>query len=203
MEREERIERTRQGRFVDEPLPSFCEWVAHPDVPSPAGGTVIAGCAAMVTSLCELIVRVTRNRLERRGESVEELEALLTDAHKLRDRLLDYGEGDVYEAQKIIQGQRAACVRKDVGSPAKIAGTVVKILRIADQVAPQVRPALYSDLRVVAYIAHAGVYGITEICYANIRLAGGADDELMNRIAKWRQEADELRDRICMNTSAV
>ncbi|MGZ4112496.1 MAG: cyclodeaminase/cyclohydrolase family protein [Tumebacillaceae bacterium] len=201
------MNRTRKGRFVDEELPALCDWVAHPDVPSPAGGTVVASCAALVTALTELIVRVTRNRVERQSAGgavlsveVAELDKLLAEANALRTRLLDYGEGDVYEAQKIIQGERAACVRKDVGSPAKIAGTIVKVLRIVEQVAAHVRPALYSDVRVAAYLAHAGVYGITEICYANIKLAGGADDALMERIERWRQEATDLRDRICART---
>lgn len=203
---------TRQGRFVDEAVPSLCDWVAHPEVPSPAGGTVVATCAALATALTELIVRVTRNRVERQASKpsqgevpaptveVAELDKLLQEANVLRIRLLDYGEGDVYEAQKIIQGERNACVRKDVGSPAKIAGTVVKVLRIVDEVSKHARPALYSDVRVAAYLAHAGVYGITEICYANIKLAGGADDALLERIERWRQEATELRDRICART---
>lgn len=193
--------RTRHGRFVDEPFPNLCEWVAHPDVPSPAGGTVVAACSALAASLTELLARVTRNRLLKQGAAEDSAEALqleqmLQEAHALRDRLLDYGEGDVYEAQKIIQGQRNACVRKDVGSPAKIAGTIVKLLRLVDGMAPLVRPALHSDLFVVTHLAYAGVMGITEICYANIKSGGGGDDVLMERIDGWRRQATEYRDRI-------
>ncbi|TCP58127.1 formiminotetrahydrofolate cyclodeaminase [Tumebacillus sp. BK434] len=193
--------RTRTGRFVDEPFPNLCDWVAHPDVPSPAGGTVVAACSALAASLAELILRVTKNRLDKKGERTERVDELLTEAAALRVRLLDYGEGDVYEAQKIIQGERNACVRKDVGSPAKIAGTIVKVLRLGNELAPMVGIALHSDVRVIAYLAHAGVMGITEICYANIRLAGGADDELMARIERWRTEAAELRDSILSRTT--
>jgi formiminotetrahydrofolate cyclodeaminase len=200
------MNRTRQGRFVDEKLPMLCEWVAHPEVPSPAGGTVVATCAALAAALAELIARVTRNRLEKRNEggaattAIAELDAALTELSSIRARLLDYGEGDVYEAQKIIQGQRAACVRHDIGSPAKIAGTIVKLLRLTDGLASQVPRHLYSDLRVVAYLAHAGVMGVTEIALANIRSAGGADDKLLERIERWRQDAGEFRDRILMHT---
>ncbi|ASS74203.1 hypothetical protein CIG75_03845 [Tumebacillus algifaecis] len=193
--------RTRKGRFVDEPFPNLCDWVAHPEVPSPAGGTVVAACSALAASLAELLLRVTKNRLHKRGEGTEGIDQLLTEAAELRVRLLDYGEGDVYEAQKIIQGERAACVRKDVGSPAKIAGTIVKVLRLTKELAPQVGSALHSDVRVIAYLAHAGVMGITEICMANIRFAGGADDKLMTRIERWRHEATELRDEILSRTT--
>ncbi|HEU4965803.1 MAG TPA: hypothetical protein VFV52_18490 [Bacilli bacterium] len=229
---------TRQGRFVDEPFPNLCDWVSHPEVPSPAGGTVVASCAALAASLTELLARVTRNRLERKmtasrsaelqrrqadgdGETgltsgqervlagegayavdgvdeqeVARIEQLLTEARQVRDRLLEYGEGDVYEAQKIIQGRRAACVRKDVGSPAKIAGTIVKLLRLVDGLAPSVRPALHSDLFVVTYLAYGGVLGITEICLANVRSSGDEDEKLVERIEGWRRQAKEYRDRI-------
>ncbi|MFD2169797.1 cyclodeaminase/cyclohydrolase family protein [Tumebacillus lipolyticus] len=195
------MERTRSGRFVDEPFPSLCDWVAHPEVPSPAGGTVVAVCSALITALSELIMRVTKNRRHRDGAETESIDLLLSEAAALRARLLDYGEGDVYEAQKIIQGERAACVRKDIGSPAKIAGTIVKILRMTDRLAPLTNKALHSDVRVIAYLAQAAVMGITEICYANISHAGGADEELQARIERWRQEATELRDQILSRTT--
>jgi len=187
---------TRKGRFVDEPLTNLCEWVAHPTAPSPAGGTVAASCGALTAALTELITTVTRNRLAKKGEPVEQVEAWLQEAGEIRTRLLDYGEGDVYEAQKIIQGNRNACVRKDVGSPAKIAGTIVKLLRLTDQLVTLTPVHLHSDLRVVAYIAHGCVMGITEICYANIQSADGADPLLLERIERWRQDATDYRDRI-------
>lgn len=191
------MERSRQGRFVDEPLPSLCDWVAHPQVPSPAGGTVVASCAALLSALSELIVRVTR---EKKGADAVLFDPLLAEVQELRTRLLDYGEGDVYEAAKIIKGELAVCVRKDVGSPAKIAGTIVKLLRVVENVAAHAKRALYSDVRVVAYMGHAAVYGITEIALANIRMAGGADDLLLQRIESWRLEATELRDGILART---
>ncbi|MCX7569248.1 cyclodeaminase/cyclohydrolase family protein [Tumebacillus sp. DT12] len=190
------MNRIRQGRFVDEPMPSLCDWIAHPDVPSPAGGTVVALCAALSASLLELITRVTRNRLEKKGEGVADLDQRLAEILALRQTLLDYGEADVYEAQKIIQGERAACVRHDVGSPAKIAGHIVKLLRQTDELTPHVPVHLHSDLRVVAFLGHAAVMGITEIALANIRSAGGADDKLLARIDTWRDQATLCRDRI-------
>lgn len=208
------MKRARQGRFVEEPLPSLCEWVAHPDVPSPAGGTVVAACGALVTALAELILRVSRNRRERRrGDGSEvfsetgvtddvcaQLDSLLEEAAALRAKLLEYGEGDVYEAARIIQGERAACVRKDVGSPAKIAGTLVKLLRLTESAAEHVPAGLLSDLRVVAHMGHAAVFGITEIALANINSAGGGDDVLLARIERWRQEATSWRDRLLART---
>jgi formiminotetrahydrofolate cyclodeaminase len=190
------MNRTRHGRFVDETVPSLCDWVAHPDVPSPAGGTVTAVCAALAVSLLELITRVSQSRLAQKGEPTDDLEQKLAEARALRDTLLTYGEGDVYEAQKIIQGQRAACVRHDVGSPAKIAGTVVKLLRLTDELAAKVPTHLHSDLRVVAFLGHGAVMGITEIALANIQSAGGADDKLLERIERWREQATQYRDRI-------
>lgn len=187
---------TRKGRFVDEPLPNLCEWIAHPAVPSPAGGSVVASCAALTAALTQLIITVTRNRFVKKGQPVDELDAWLQEATELRARLLDYGEGDVYEAAKIIQGDRNACVRKDVGSPAKIAGTVVKLLRLTDSLVKLVPVHLHSDLRVVAYVAHGSVMGITEIALANIHAAGGADPLLLERIERWRQDATQYRDRI-------
>jgi formiminotetrahydrofolate cyclodeaminase len=187
---------TRKGRFVDEPLPNFCEWIAHPHAPSPAGGTVVASCAALTAALTQLIITVTRNRFVKKGQPVDQFDAWLVEATELRHRLLDYGEGDVYEAQKIIQGERNACVRKDVGSPAKIAGTIVKLLRLTDELVQLVPVHLHSDLRVVAYVAHGSVMGITEIALANIHAAGGADALLLERIERWRQDATNYRDRI-------
>lgn len=204
--------RTRNGRFVDEPLPQLADWVAHPDVPSPAGGTVTACCAALAASLTELIARVSQNRVtqkmaDQQGVASPELEAksrelerVLQEAHELRERLLEYGEGDVYAAAKIIQGDLAACVRKDVGSPAKIAGTTVKLLRLLDGLAENVPVKLHSDLRVVMYLAHAAVYAICEIAEANIRMAGGADEALQERIDLWRQTATDYRDRVIAQT---
>ncbi|KEO81787.1 cyclodeaminase/cyclohydrolase family protein [Tumebacillus flagellatus] len=195
--------RTRAGRFVDEPLPELCDWVAHPEVPSPAGGTVIACCGALAASLAELIARVARNRLERKGQTgseIVEIEQLLSEAGALRVKLLEYGEGDVYAAAKIIQGDLAACVRKDVGSPAKIAGTTVKLLRLLDGLGPKVPKSVHSDLRVVTFLAHAAVFGICEIAEANIVLAGGADDLLQERIDRWRMEANDYRDRVLAQT---
>lgn len=209
--------RTRHGRFVDEPLPQLCDWVAHPDVPSPAGGTVTACCAALAASLTELIARVGHNRYAKRAAALEgaadpqaeetpeqqglrEMDRVLAEANAIRAKLLEYGEGDVYAAARIIQGDLAACVRKDVGSPAKIAGTTVKLLRLLDGLAARVPKALHSDLRVVTYLSHAAVYAICEIAEANIRLAGGADEALQERIDRWRQEADDSRDRVLMQT---
>ncbi|MBL0385832.1 cyclodeaminase/cyclohydrolase family protein [Tumebacillus sp. ITR2] len=192
--------RSRAGRFVDEPFPELCDWVAHPDVPSPAGGTVTACCAALAASLAELIARVTRNRLARQGQTDTEMEKILAEANSLRSKLLEYGEGDVYAAAKIIKGDLAACVRKDVGSPAKIAGTTVKLLRLLDGLGLKVPKHLHSDLRVVMFLSHACVFAICEIAEANIRMAGGADDALQERIDRWRQEANDYRDRVLAQT---
>jgi formiminotetrahydrofolate cyclodeaminase len=206
---------TRNGRFMDEPLPSLCDWVAEPTVPSPAGGTVIAACSALTAALAELIARVTQKRVEKAGDKSQigstssaggsagaaaSLTRLIEEANALRQRLLEYGEGDVYEAARIIQGERAACVRKDVGSPAKIAGTVVKLLRLTDELAAVAPKSVSSDLRVIAHLAHASVYGITEIAEANIQSGGGGDAILMERLQQWRQQADQYRDRIVMHT---
>ncbi|PWK14809.1 cyclodeaminase/cyclohydrolase family protein [Tumebacillus permanentifrigoris] len=203
--------RIRHGRFVEEPLPHLCDWVAHPDVPSPAGGTVTACCAALAASLTELIARVAHNRLVKKVAATEgatsshaaelqEVDRILAEANALRVKLLEYGEGDVYAAARIIQGDLAACVRKDVGSPAKIAGTTVKLLRLLDGLGGRVPKALHSDLRVVTYLSHAAVYAICEIAEANIRMAGGADDALQQRIDRWRLEATDYRDRVLTQT---
>jgi len=192
------MELTRAGRFVDEPVPNLCNWIAQPEVPSPAGGTVVAVCAALASALAELILRVTAKRMS--GEQAEHVAQWLSEAGKLRADLLTHGEGDVYEAARIITGDRAACVRKDIGSPAKIAGTCVKLLRLTAAVAPDVPAHLHSDLRVVAFLGHAAVHAITEIALANIQSGGGGDDTLLERLAAWRRQADDYKAQLLTTT---
>ncbi len=44
-------------------LTEFCREVSYPDIPSPAGGAVIAAVGAMLASLAGLVVRVSASQI--------------------------------------------------------------------------------------------------------------------------------------------
>jgi formiminotetrahydrofolate cyclodeaminase len=190
------------GSFIDRSLPTFCQHVALPDLPSPTGGAVAGVTGALLTSLSELVLRVTVNHMHANEpkDGANEWEELITALEEFRRKLLAFSEEDIYEVEKMVHGQGKSCVRKQIAAPAKIASHLVKVLRTLEQVADRLHPSVSADARAVAHLGRGAADAIYEIEVANIRMHGGGDSVLLQRIAQWRSDAHRAVDGILAKT---
>lgn len=190
------------NRFVSRTLPSFCQAVALPDLPSPTGGAVLGVTGALLASLSELVMRVTSNHVPH-WEKRQEWKKLIDDTEELRFKLLTYAEEDIYEAEKLIRGQVSPCLRKQIAVPAKLASHLVKVLQALEQVADRLHQTVWADARVVAHLGRGVADGIYEIEVSNIMRKDGGDSLLLQRIAQWRHEAHLAVDGILAKTNGT
>ncbi|GAX91161.1 cyclodeaminase/cyclohydrolase family protein [Effusibacillus lacus] len=175
-------------------LIDFCKEVGRPEIPSPAGGAVIGVVGALLASLTELIARVSIKHSACGGPPV--WSAVADAAGELSENLLRFAEEDVQEAARLIRGEGPACVRKQIAAPAKIASSLVKVLRLMEGVADQAASSVRADVRVIAHLGRGAADAIYEIERTDIEWGGGGDEVLLERIEEWRIQAHEAACRI-------
>lgn len=195
--------------YTHRKVTDFCEQVALPHIPSPAGGSVIAVTSALAAALAELTLRVSapKNLVladMSAGDGDNQWQTAIAELIELRAKLLRFAEEDIDEAEAVIRGTPdrivvgPTCVRKQISVPAKIAGLLPKIVRITEAFAADTRRSVLADVRAVAHLTKGAAFAIYEIEWDNIRKE--ADHRLLERIQVWRDEATSAADRILQQT---
>lgn len=176
--------------FCRLPLDEFCTAVSKPGIPSPMGGAVVGAVGAMIASLAQLVVQVSSSKMG------DQWQPVVTEAQELHEKFLRFANEDIYEAERLIRGDKPECARKMIAAPAKIASGLVKLLQLILPVAGQMKKMVGADVAVVAHLGHGAADAIFDIEYANIMWSGDKDPALLARIEEWRTLAHEAADQI-------
>lgn len=181
---------TEARLYRELPLSEFCREVSQPDIPSPAGGAVIAAVGAMLASLSGLVVRVSASQIG------EDWQRIADELRQWAENLLRFADEDVQAAAQLIRGEGSACVRRQIAVPSKIASRLLKVLQLTEDVADRTNQSVRADVRAIAHLGRGAADAIFEIEMCDIEWGGGGDPVLFARVEEWRRLAHQAADRI-------
>ncbi|MEE9601059.1 MAG: cyclodeaminase/cyclohydrolase family protein, partial [Thermoplasmata archaeon] len=161
------------GVDIETPLRSFIEDVAS-NKPTPGGGSVAAVTGALAAGLTSMVCRLTIGK-KSYEEVEEEMEQLLKDSERLRDRLQALAVEDAQAYDTVIEALRMdrstpeakeergralqQALRDAAEVPMETSERSLDLLRVAQQVATKGNVNALSDAGVAAHLALAAIRG--------------------------------------------
>ncbi|MEE9236887.1 MAG: cyclodeaminase/cyclohydrolase family protein [Thermoplasmata archaeon] len=161
------------GVDIETSLRSFIEDVAS-SKPTPGGGSVAAVTGAFAAGLTSMVCRLTIGK-KRYEEVQEEMEQLLKDSERLRDRLQALAVEDAQAYDTVIEALRMdrstpeakeergralqQALRDAAEVPMETSERSLDLLRVAQQVAAKGNVNALSDAGVAAHLVLAAFHG--------------------------------------------
>lgn len=175
---------TSPGLFVDLTVRSFLEKLESGSA-APGGGSAVALAGCMAAGLAGMVSRLTVGRVKYAEHEVE-MQAVLTQADRLRGQLLALVDADVaaygnvmaaYRLSKDDDEQKAAranaiqdALRHAADIPLAVAEACVQVLGIAAIAGKYGNPNAASDAAVAGLLAHAALLGAARNVRTNLKL---------------------------------
>ncbi len=147
--------------------------------PTPGGGSVAALGGALSSALCAMVARVTRGK-EKYRSAWEEMETIIPEADRLRERFLELMDADAAAYRQVVaamrmpkgtdqeKSQRSAAVsqanRKATEVPLKTAALMVEMARWLEVLIEKGNPNCVSDagtaVQLIRAATHAAAYNV-------------------------------------------
>ncbi|HAS91648.1 MAG TPA: methenyltetrahydrofolate cyclohydrolase [Clostridiales bacterium] len=179
----------------------FAKIVAS-DSPVPGGGSIAALCGALSAALSEMVANLTVTK-KKYADSKEEMNAIISKASQLRDRLLNYIEEDSLAYKKVMEAyklpketEEEKCLRLEriqeglkvaASVPLEVAETSYEIFPLVEAVVLRGNSSSVTDALVGAMMARTGV--LSAILNIRINLDSIKDEDFVKVL---KEKADIL-----------
>jgi formiminotetrahydrofolate cyclodeaminase len=158
---------------------------------------------ALASALAEMVAGVT---LQKRGyeDLQEEMATLHTQAHRLRERLLDFAAKDSAAYQGVLRAyrlpkddpQRSAQIQETMlfatEIPLQVCHSALEVLQLTERLAMYGSKTAVADVAVAVHLAHATLESASFNVRVNARELKNAPRPFVDEVQRLRHEAQQL-----------